>query len=166
MAQIHDSRETTPSLFHEAETQKAAPEKPQVSAVRAARLRRIARNGNKIVVLLEALYKDLLAETPERFRGMERSSARMGDAREDYSKAHERASFFAKSNAEYAERQLKAAGEPVSIERKRREQAVAITPLNDDNGPTLLESYEAEILVRSGEANPKENDEPWQIARL
>jgi len=122
MAQIHNQRETTPSLFDEPEAQKATPEKPKVSPARAARLRRIARNGNKIVVLLEALYKDLLAETPERFRGMDRASVRMGDAREDYSKAHERASFFAKSNAEYAERQLKAAGEPLALERQPRQR--------------------------------------------
>ena len=141
MAQIHDPRETTPSLFDEPETQKANPKKPRVSPVRAARLRRIARNGNKIVVLLEALYKDLLAETPERFRGMDRVNARMGDAREDYSKAHERASFFAKSNAEYAERQLKAASEPLALERQSRQREEPPNLSESAVLPTLSEIF-------------------------
>lgn len=141
MSQIHNPREATPSLFDEPEAQKATPEKPKVSPARASRLRRIARNGNKIVLLVEALYKDLLAETPERFRGMDRALARMSDARQDYSKAHERASFFAKSSAEYAERQLKVAGEPLALERQPSQKEEPQRPPESAVLPTLSEIF-------------------------
>ncbi len=91
----------------------------QLSAARAARLRRIVRDGEEIARRLDRLREDLHREIPESYRSLERGSDRAADLLSDIRDAFDRAAFFAKGQAKQAADRLTQAEQPLRFMRPR-----------------------------------------------
>ncbi len=97
-------------------------DRPSLSLTRAARLRRIVRDGEEIVRRLERLHEDLQREIPEAYRAVERGSDRANDLLSDIQDAFDRTAFFASGQAQRATDQLNRAEQPVRFTRRRTSQ--------------------------------------------
>jgi hypothetical protein len=132
--------------------EKSSLETQSLSPKRAARLRRIARNGELASVVLGRLVADIIADLPNRFQGQERSNDLISDATDDYHRAFSKAELLATVNASHALKLLETHGATIRFSRQCNPPKVQDSPPEE---PLTL----AEIFSRNAEDTDPEAED-------
>ena len=150
------------TLFEELEApafpkpQPPAQEPDVLTSARAARLRRIVRNGERATAALERLLRDLKSDLFDEYRGQPRAEHKIEDATANLGKYLGDALTITKANTSRAKSRLEQAGERVRSERKQPECQKG-SKQESQATRTLMELY-----APQGEEEP----EPVQITCL
>ena len=119
---------------------------PSEQRARAARLRRIVRNGEELVKLLATMKQDLYAEYIDTVEGTERWQQRRDDYWSDLTRNFGKLQEILPWNVRSAQAALKQLGEPEKFTRKA--PAPEAAPKPENAGPALFDRFTPESVSR------------------